>query len=43
MRQSMGGMLKEVTNFDGGRANYNDDGWALEQASERLRKPMKSF
>lgn len=38
MRQSMGGMLKEVTNFDGGRANYNDDGWALEQASERLRK-----
>lgn len=38
MRNSMGGMLKEVTNFDGGRANYNDDGWALEQASERLEK-----
>jgi len=32
-RENMGGMLKEVRTD---RAAYNDDGWALTQASERL-------
>lgn len=38
VRDNMGGMLKEVSNRNGGRANYNDDGWALKTASERLEK-----
>jgi hypothetical protein len=38
IRENMGGMLKEVGNRSGGRANYNDDGWALNAASERLDK-----
>ncbi|MDD4290502.1 MAG: hypothetical protein PHH83_04540 [Patescibacteria group bacterium] len=33
IREYMGGMLKEV---GGPGAAYNDDGWALQQASERL-------
>lgn len=39
VRDHMGGMLKEVTSEG---AAYNDDGWALEQASERLAKQKAS-
>ena len=35
IREHMGGMLEEVNTDE---ANWNDDGWALEQASERLAK-----
>lgn len=35
IRTKMEGMLEEVY---GGGANWNDDGWALEQTSERLEK-----
>lgn len=35
VRENMGGMLLEV---DSDAAAYNDDGWALNQASERLAK-----
>lgn len=36
-QEQMGGMLKEVSDCsDTGKAQYNDDGWALRQASERL-------
>ena len=42
IRANMGGMLEEVENFDGGRANYNDDGWAINQASTRLGKQKAS-
>jgi len=43
MREQMGGMLKEVFDFsDNAKANYNDDGWALRQASERLAKQKES-
>ena len=39
VREKMGGMLREVDDTSGtGRARYNDDGWALEQASLRLAK-----
>ena len=39
IREHMGGMLKEVNDTsDTGRARWNDDGWALEQASLRLAK-----
>jgi uncharacterized protein with von Willebrand factor type A (vWA) domain len=38
VRDNMGGMLKEVSNRNGGRALYNDDGWALKVASERLNR-----
>ena len=39
IRDRMGGMLKEVTDTsDTGRAQWNDDGWALKQASERLAR-----
>ncbi|MFH1661623.1 MAG: VWA domain-containing protein [Candidatus Falkowbacteria bacterium] len=41
VRENMGGMLFEVNDFgkDGNKkALWNDDGWALEQASERLNK-----
>ena len=38
IREKMGGMIKEVSDRTGGRARYNDDGWALTQASERLTK-----
>ncbi len=37
VRENMGGMLEEVhDSSDTGKARWNDDGWALEQASERL-------
>jgi len=37
IRERMGNMLKEVDDrSDTGKANYNDDGWALTKASERL-------
>lgn len=37
IREHMGGMLQEVNDTsDTGKAQWNDDGWALEQASERL-------
>jgi cobalamin biosynthesis protein CobT len=37
IREVMGGMLEEVNDSsDTGKARYNDDGWALQQASERL-------
>ena len=37
VRESMGGMLGEVNDTsDTGKAQWNDDGWALEKASERL-------
>jgi len=37
IREHMGGMLEEVNDTsDTGKAQWNDDGWALEQASERL-------
>lgn len=39
IREHMGGMLEEVTDTsDTGKAQWNDDGWALEQASERLTR-----
>lgn len=39
IRKDMGGMLQEVTDSsDTGKARWNDDGWALERASERLAK-----
>jgi len=38
LRENMGGMLEEVKNRQGGRAAYNDDGWAVGQASLRLAK-----
>ena len=37
IREKMGSMLKEVDDrSDTGKARYNDDGWALTKASERL-------
>lgn len=39
IRENMGGMLGEVNDTsDTGKAQWNDDGWALEKASERLVK-----
>ncbi len=39
IRENMGGMLEEVNDTgDTGKAQWNDDGWALEKASERLVK-----
>jgi cobaltochelatase CobT len=39
IREHMGGMLQEVYDMsDTGKAQWNDDGWALEQASERLAR-----
>ncbi len=38
IRENMGGVLKEVDNHSGGRADYNDDGWALSETSKRLAK-----
>lgn len=39
IREHMGGMLEEVHDTsDTGKAQWNDDGWALEQASERLAR-----
>jgi cobalamin biosynthesis protein CobT len=35
VREHMGDMLQEVS---GGGARYNDDGWAVQQASERLSR-----
>ncbi len=38
-REKMGGMLLEVSDSsDTGKARWNDDGWALQQASQRLAK-----
>lgn len=42
-QEQMGGMLKEVSDCsDTGKAQYNDDGWALRQASERLAMQKES-
>lgn len=38
IRESMGGVLREVDNHNGGRADFNDDGWALRETSKRLAK-----
>lgn len=39
IREAMGGMLKEVGDTgDTGKARWNDDGWALEQVSQRLAR-----
>lgn len=39
VREHMGGMFAEVEDTSGGgKAHYNDDGWALTQASERLAR-----
>lgn len=38
IRENMGGVLNEVNNHSGGRADFNDDGWALQKTSERLAK-----
>jgi len=39
IREKMGSMLQEVEDFsDTGKAEWNDDGWALEQTSERLTR-----
>ena len=42
VREHIGGMLQEV---DTPAANYNDDGWAVQQASERLshQKAVEKF
>jgi cobalamin biosynthesis protein CobT/predicted SprT family Zn-dependent metalloprotease len=42
VREHMGGMLQEV---DSSAAAYNDDGWAVQQASERLarQKSVEKF
>lgn len=45
MRENMGGMLQEVQDHGpSGRekASYNDDGWAVGKASERLQKQKAS-
>lgn len=45
MREKMGGMLQEVQDHGpSGRekASYNDDGWAVEEASARLQKQKAS-
>lgn len=43
IRDKMGGMLREVSDTsDTGRARWNDDGWALEQASGRLAKQREA-
>lgn len=36
IRENMGGVLREVDNHQGGRADFNDDGWALQETSKRL-------
>jgi cobalamin biosynthesis protein CobT len=38
IRENMGGALREVDNHNGGRASYNDDGWALQETSKRLAR-----
>lgn len=38
IRENMGGALREVDNHNGGRADYNDDGWALQETSKRLAR-----
>lgn len=38
IRENMGGALREVDNRQGGRAAYNDDGWALQETSKRLAR-----
>jgi cobalamin biosynthesis protein CobT len=38
IRENMGGALREVDNHNGGRADYNDDGWALHETSQRLAR-----
>ncbi|MFA6973174.1 MAG: VWA domain-containing protein [Parcubacteria group bacterium] len=38
IRENMGGALREVDNHNGGRADYNDDGWALQETSHRLAR-----
>jgi len=38
IRENMGGALREVDNRNGGRASYNDDGWALQETSKRLAR-----
>lgn len=39
IRRNMGGILEEVHDTSGtGKARWNDDGWALQQASERLAR-----
>lgn len=39
IRENMGGMLQEVDDTSGtGKAQWNDDGWALSQTSESLAK-----
>jgi cobalamin biosynthesis protein CobT len=38
IRENMSGVLREVDNHQGGRADYNDDGWALQETSKRLAK-----
>jgi len=42
IRENMGGVLEEVENFSGGRASYNDDGWALQETSKRLAKQRET-
>lgn len=42
IRENMGGVLREVNNRQGGRAAYNDDGWALQETSKRLAKQRAS-
>lgn len=38
IRENMGGVFREVDNHQNGRADYNDDGWALQETSKRLAK-----
>lgn len=43
IRDKMGGMLEEVSDTsDTGKARWNDDGWALDQASQRLAKQREA-
>lgn len=43
VRDKMGGMLQEVSDVsDTGKARWNDDGWALEQVSERLARQREA-
>ncbi|KKP43637.1 MAG: hypothetical protein A3C58_00840 [Candidatus Staskawiczbacteria bacterium RIFCSPHIGHO2_02_FULL_34_10] len=44
IRENMGGMLSEVNDTsDTGKARWNDDGWAVQQAAERLMRQKADY
>lgn len=38
LREGTEDMLSEVNNHDGGRADYNDDGWAVDEMFKKIKK-----